>query len=366
MVTSDLLREPALEPARLLPAPTEKRYLDDGRLWQGIPSVERTSAGAAFVVFYSGGKTEQSGNFAVVIRSRGDGKTWVSPWLVIEHDHPEVRVFDPNVWLDPAGRLWLFWAQSRGKYDGRAGVWAVMTEQPDAEAPTWSSPRRIANGIMMNKPTVLQDGTWILPCAVWISHPAGETHPELENECLSNVYASEDQGRTFRLRGGADVPDRSFDEHMVLEQQDGQLRMLVRTHYGIGQSFSEDSGQTWSTGADSGLGGPCSRFFIGRLRSGRVLLVNHVAFKGRNNLTALLSEDDGRTWPYQMLLDERDHVSYPDATETDDGRILIVYDRERYAAREILLAAVTEEDIMAGHCVSGQCLLKTVINQASG
>ncbi|MDW7656949.1 MAG: sialidase family protein, partial [Bacillota bacterium] len=174
------------------------------------------------------------------------------------------------------------------------------------------------------------------------------------------------QGRTFSLRGGADVPDRSFDEHMVLEQQDGRLRMLVRTHYGIGQSFSEDSGQTWSAGADAGLGGPCSRFFIGRLRSGRVLLVNHVAFKGRNNLTVLLSDDDGRTWPYQLLLDERDHVSYPDATETDDGRILIAYDRERYAAREILMATVTEEDIKAGHCVSGQCKLKSVINQASG
>lgn len=360
------IHETALEPARILSQPNEQRFLDEGRLWQGIPSIERTADGTTFAVFYSGGKTEESGNFAVVIRSDDEGKSWFSPWLVIEHSDPQVRVFDPNLWLDPDGQLWLFWAQSRGKYDGRAGVWATVTGQPDAEQPQWSWPRRLANGIMMNKPTVLQDGTWLLPCAVWVSHPAGEAHPELAAECHSNVYASTDRGRHFVLRGGADVPDRSFDEHMLLEQRDNRLRMLVRTHYGIGQSFSQDGGHTWSAGEDSGLGGPSSRFFIRRLRSGRILLVNHVHYSGRNNLTALLSEDDGQTWPFSLLLDERDQVSYPDATETADGRILIVYDRERHAAREILLATITEADILAGRCVSRMCALKAVINRATG
>jgi len=70
-----------------------------------------------------------------------------------------------------------------------------------------------------------------------------------------------------------------------------------------------------------------------------------------------LSEDDGKTWKYQMMIDERDWVSYPDAVEAEDGYIYIVYDRERggsslkttYAqAREILMAKITEEDIIAG------------------
>ena len=40
---------------------------------------------------------------------------------------------------------------------------------------------------------------------------------------------------------------------------------------------------------------------------------NVKSWKGRSHLTALLSEDDGQTWPYYLLLDERNEVSYPDA-----------------------------------------------------
>ena len=145
-------------------------------------------------------------------------------------------------------------------------------------------------------------------------------------------------GQTFVLRGGADVPERSFDEHMLVERQDGRLWMLVRTAYGIGQSFSADGGYTWTPGEPAAPGGPCSRFFIRQLRSGRLLLVNHVRFTGRNNLTAQLSEDEGQTWSAGLLLDERDAVSYPDGVEDQEGLITVVYDRERYAAREINLA----------------------------
>lgn len=156
---------------------------------------------------------------------------------------------------------------------------------------------------------------------------------------------------------------------MVLEFRDGSLGMYVRTFYGIGVSYSFDQGKTWTEGTDSGFGGPCSRFFIRRLKSGRILLINHYHYKGRNNLTALLSEDECKTWQYSLVLDERDNVSYPDAVEDENGYIHITYDRERGAfetrledtyaqAREILIAKITENDIMAGRLVDDQSFLK--------
>jgi hypothetical protein len=359
-------KDPSLTPPNIISAPTESRYADDGRCWQGIPSVEKTKAGQLYVVFYSGMKTEDSGNFVVVMRSRDGGEKWLCPWMIIEHPRPDIRCFDPNIWLDPTGRLWIFWSQSRGKFDGRAGVWAITTRDPDAEQPTWSKPRRFAHGVMMNKPTVLRDGTWLFPCAVWISHPAGEQHPEVEHERFSNVYASTDQGKTINWRGGADLPDRSFDEHAVIERSDGSLWMLIRAKDGIGESHSTDGGYSWSRGVSSSLSGPSSRFFIGHLASGRLLMINHIHFSGRNNLAAMLSEDDGQTWPYSLLLDERDAVSYPDATEDENGLITVVYDRERYAAREILMATLTEQDIRSGTCVTEACQMKMIINQATG
>ena len=153
---------------------------------------------------------------------------------------------------------------------------------------------------------------------------------------------------------------KTYDNEVELK--DGRLWMLVRTKYGIGQAFSSDGGLTWSEGTDSGLGGPSSRFHIRRLRSGRLLLINHVNFTKRNNLTLLLSEDDGKTWSDGLMLDARDMVSYPDATEAADGYIYITHDRERGCnkksaeeamsyAREVLVSRVTEADILAGKLV---------------
>lgn len=103
-----------------------------------------------------------------------------------------------------------------------------------------------------------------------------------------------------------------------------------------------------------------------RLRSGRLLLVNHKNFKGRNNLTAMLSEDDGHTWSDGILLDERNDVSYPDVTETADGYLHIVYDYNRYSDKEILVATLNEDDILAGKPVSEKAELKRVVIKAYG
>ena len=124
--------------------------------------------------------------------------------------------------------------------------------------------------------------------------------------------------------------------------------MLVRRYDGIGESFSYDGGYHWVGRGHSGIPGPCSRFFLRRLRSGKLLLINHVDFRGRNNLAARLSDDDGKTWSTGLLLDGRDNVSYPDGVEDENGTLYVIYDRERLKDREILLAVFREEDILRG------------------
>ncbi len=62
----------------------------------------------------------------------------------------------------------------------------------------------------------------------------------------------------------------------------------------------------------------------------------------------MLSDDDGRTWSGGLLLDERVTVSYPDGVQADDGRIFIIYDRNRATDRQVLMAVFNEEDVAAG------------------
>lgn len=343
-----------------------KTYLK--RKFQGIPGIERAANGRLWVTWYGGGETEGIYNYVMLSTSADDGKTWSDLKMVIDPDGAgKVRAFDPCLWHDPQGRLWLFWAQSYEWFDGRAGVWTVVTENSSDETPIWSPPRRIANGIMMNKPLVLSDGDWLLPCAIWNCSAIG-AFPELNNERFSNAIVSKDNGLTFSLRGSADVPQRRFDENMVVELKDGRLWMLVRTEYGIGQSFSSDKGKTWTKGEPSAIAHAASRFFIRRLSSGNLLLIKHGPISertARRDLTAYLSKDDGQSWLGGLLLDERLSVSYPDAVQAPDGTLYAVYDYSRKAEKEILMATFTEDDILAQKGVSDKFRTKIVINKAN-
>lgn len=346
-----------------------EKYSDPHRVWQGIPGIVHTKGGRTFVSLYSGDVKETYGNFAVLLMS--NGHTDFEHVAVVKKEG-QFRVFDPVLWIDPMGRLWFIWNVMPGEQ-----VMASVCDDPDAEVLQWSEPKEIGRGIMMNKPIVLSTGEWIFPIAIWLLDIYTEFRKaglREDDEAGSYVYKTSDCGKTFQRLGMANIRKRSFDEHMVYEQRNGVLKMLVRTTYGIGAAYSYDRGKNWSKGENSGLGGPCSRFYINRLKSGRLLLINHHNFKGRNNLTAFLSDDDGKTWPYSLLLDERKQVSYPDAMEADDGFIYIVYDRERgcfkenmvdvYAsAREILTCRIKEEDIMAGHLVTEGAFLKNVVSK---
>ena len=350
-----------------------EQYTVPYRIWQGIPSIAVTEKGRIFITYYSGGIKEDIGNYIIVDVSDDDGKTFKSPVTIV---YPkDGRCFDPEVWIDTKKRLWLFWSKMAEKGEG---LYASVCENPDADEIVWSEPKLVGYDIMMCKPCVLSTGEWILPIAVWTDKQRNGCFPQIPNEERKNkqtgayAYKSVDNGETFIQLGSTCAPKRSFDEHMIVELSD-KLMMLIRTEYGIAVSYSYDRGNTWTDAVDSKLGGPCSRFSITKLSSGRFLLINHYDFKGRNNLYAMLSDDDCKTFKYKLLLDGRNWVSYPDVQEKD-GFIYITYDRERggfkktlqeaYAdAREILLAKITEEDIIAGKLINKQSKLAQIVNK---
>jgi hypothetical protein len=313
----------------------------------------------------------------VLATSADGGRTWSGPRAVV--DPPGfIRAFDATLWLDPQGRLWLFWAQAAGHWDGRGGVWAAVADDAGREHPGWSEPRRISDGVMLNKPVVSPSGSWLLPVAFWMTPPtlplinerdklnlsAGELQAllhDLGSRKGLAALASDDNGRTFQLRGMARFPAGEVaSEHMIVPRG-ASLWMLARAKAGIVSSISHDGGRTWSDPAPSGIPHPFTRFNIGRLRSGNLLLVRHNPPNGRSrsHLTAFLSTDDGRTWPHSLLLDRRGNVSYPDAVEMPDGTIHVIYDRDRFTEREILLASFREEDIRKGGGVR-----RSVVNRA--
>lgn len=349
------------------------------RQFQGIPGLTRSPGGRFFACWYAGGVNEGPDNYVLVVTSDDGGLSWGEPVAVVDPPGAKVRAFDSALWTDPLGRVWLFWAQSYSPRngviaDGVNGVWAAILEEPDAEELRWSAPRRLYDGIMLNKPCVLPDGSWGFPVSIWADGIGGGHPPErLRDEIGANLVVSYDQGRSFRRRGGFHLARSIFDEHHILPLRDGRLWCLVRTLYGVGQAFSSDGGRNWHDCGPAALSGPNSRFHLMRLHSGRLLLVNHQVMKGedkewrtRCQLTAYLSEDEGRSWNEGLLLDERVGVSYPDGIQDAAGRLWIIYDHNRCGAGDILLTSVTEEEILAGQLSAPASFLRRVISHSGG
>ncbi len=359
LVTSTTLH--AAEPKASDPpeyvGPPLPQHAETNRRFSGIPSLAVAPEGRLWATWY-GGETpgEDLNNYVVLSTSNDNGATWEEV-LIVDPDGPgPSRSFDPQVWISPDGRLFLFWSQMCGGLN----LWYIETDAPDSAKPTWTAPRDMGYGVMMGKPLVLSSGEWVLPRSTWRT-----------NDNSAQMVVSADAGKTWTLRGACNVPveDRQFDEHLFIERTEGSIWLLVRTTYGIGESISTDRGATWPDLKPLALPHTPARFFIRTLASGNLLLVKHGPLDGqtgRSHLTAYISTDEGASWGGGLLLDERNHVSYPDGQQTPDGLIRIIYDYRRTAERNILMATFREEDAAAGKPVSDAVRLRQVVSVASG
>lgn len=365
------LADLALVPPKLNTSPLPDYDYD--RLDYGMTiGMERTPGGRLWACWVAGGDSPKA--FFVLATSDDDGETWSPPRLVVDaHDKnlpAERSVLVGNLWTDPRGRLWLIFDQSMDMFDGRAGVWLAVCENPDAPAPTWSQPRRIWHGVTLNKPTVLSTGEWMLPISLDQRDGFRDfkgCFRELDPLRGANVFVSKDQGASWERRGAVRFPNPDWHEHMIVQRKDDSLWMLARTAKGLMQTTSTDGGRTWAEPTDSTIKHPVARFHVRRLASGRLLLVKHGktidAHEGRSQLTAWLSDDDGRSWRGGLMLDERKGISYPDGIQSPDGTLYISYDRNRATDGEILLARFTEEDILAGRLVGPKSKLRMLISR---
>lgn len=318
------------------------------RQWQGIPAIERASNGLLWCAFFSGGSKEpKPENFILLTTSTDDGASWSDPASVVAPDGM-TRAYDPALWHDPDGNLWLFYNEANLQTK-TFSVCAIKTTDSSDPSPVWSKPKRLNVGVpfafRLNKPTVLTTGEWLLP-VTW-----SRTNPEdwfAGPQQRQGVAISTDHGATWTLHGEVEAPHWAL-ENMIVERTDETLWMLIRTGSGVlWECFSSDRGKTWSPGAPTNIVNPGSRFFIARLASGRLLLINTPDPKKRKGLFAYLSEtDDGTGFGVGLDLDARDAVSYPDAVQSADGTVYAVHDRDRYGPGEILLSVFSEGEILA-------------------
>ena len=369
--TLDLIKVPA--PVNFSPS---EDYYRNYQYFAMTMSIEVTPKGRLWSCWIGG--EDGPGAYLIATYSDDGGKTWEDIQFVIDpHSKSLPMMMNTHIgafWCDPMGRMWLFYQQSFGMWDGSGANFYIRCDDPDAEQPVWSDPVYIGPGASIKKPIVTQSGEWILPVSIWerwhITAPLENCYRELDNIRGANVYASDDQGESWAYRGGVIFSDSYFNEHSVVELSDGRLMMYARCSSSIKKSYSSDGGRTW-TAEEVAFKHVNSMATIRTLPSGNLLLVKHgktmsEVTTARINLTAYISEDGGNTWKGGLLLDERNAVSYPDIAVDAEGNIYVQYDYSRTVAAQILFAKFTEEDVLAGKLVSEGSSLKNLIKDTDG
>jgi hypothetical protein len=216
---------------------------------------------------------------------------------------------------------------------------------------------------------------------LWAAWFSGKTPGEIIERCPHAyvvVSTSGDGGKTWKEVLAIDPdgagPLKAYDPHPWIDP-DGKFWVFFTLPYPLHKHAwaitAEDGDQespAWSQprpvfegvllNRPTVLATP-SRFFIGRLQSGNLLLVKHLGIdedplaagkgKQRRELTAFISKDDGRTWSGRLVLDERIGCSYPDVQQTPDGTLYMIWDFKRSWDQEILMTTFREEDVLAAN-----------------
>jgi hypothetical protein len=168
-------------PAAVYPADGAPDFFSPGRRqWQGCPSVEVTDAGRLYAAWYSGGPREPHMDNYCILAYSDDGVNFRELYYIMQPAGDGGRVLDIQLWRSPDGQMRVFWtataclAGSCGDiiadfFDRRFGLWCAVLENPDSDTPELGVHRRLCDGFMRCRPTVLRDGRWAVCAYDWMS-----------------------------------------------------------------------------------------------------------------------------------------------------------------------------------------------------
>jgi len=296
-----------------------------------------------FVIAYHGGTGEYAADTAVwAMRLKAGGKKWSAPAVIA--DTPFHGDGNAVVWQGPAGRVWLFYVVRYGK------TWSdsrIQCKVSNDGAKTWSYSFVLAfePGMMVrNQPIVLDNGDYLLP----VYHEKGND-PEFVSADCTSLFLRYDP-RTGEWTPTPPICSRLGNiQPAVVQLTAENLVCYCRRGGGydgqpdgfLVRSESPDGGRTWSAGMDSSFPNPNAAVEFLKLKSGYLLLIFNDSFTNRTPLTAALSTDGGKTFPYRRNIKEGPgDFGYPYAIQARDGKIHLVFTSEE---RTVVNRAVFDE-----------------------
>lgn len=316
-------------------------------------SITELANGDLYLVYY-GGSGEYGDDTCVRGSRLAKGSSeWTRPAIIA--DTPFRGDGNAVVWQAPDGIVWLFYVNRYGPTWSNSRIKFKISNDG---AKTWSDSDMLSfeEGTMVRgRPIVLNNGDYLLPA-----------YRETGND---QEFVGRDTGSYFyRQKKGSHewLPTKLIHSRFgnlqpsVVQITDDYLVAYSRRGGGYGakdngrllRSESHDGGFTWSPGKESPFPNPNAATDFIKLRNGHLLLVyNDNANSTRMPLTAAISVDGDRTYPYKRNIVNKpgDSAAYPTAIQTRDGKIHVIYTSEN---RTLINHAIFDEAAIissAGH-----------------
>jgi predicted neuraminidase len=299
--------------------------------------------GDLYLVYY-GGKEEYATDTAVFGSRLKKGETRWSPPEAIARD-PFRSAGNAVAWQAPDGLVWLFYVVRFG------GTWStsrIQVKVSSDDARSWSDASMLtleAGMMVRNRPLVLSDGDYLLP----IYKETGEDTERVGPGSTSLFLRYNPKSKRWIESGRIRSPNGNI-QPSVVEIDRGHLIAYCRRGGGydpkevghIVRSESRDGGRTWTEGKDSEFPNPNAAVDFLKLASGRLLLVFNDSMNRRSPLTAAISIDQDRTWPFRRnIVAGPGDFAYPSAFQASDGVIHVVFTSEQ---RTVINHATFDED----------------------
>jgi sialidase-1 len=349
----------------------------EGHKTYRIPAIIKNKQG--HLLAFAEGRVNGSGDFGdinIVLKiSRDQGRTWSALATLV--DYQDLQAGNPTPILDttdprfPKGRVFLFYNTGNNHENeiregkGLREVWYITSTDGGL---TWSSAVNITSQVHRpNQPsrnsayTFKEDwrhyangpghgmqftqGPHAGRMLIAANHSEGP-RGERGSDYRAHTFYTDDHGDTFHL--GASIAIPGSNESSAAEISGGKLLMNIRNQRGdIRQriiGLSEDGSASWKeTYFDPQLPDPIcqgSILTIAQKKQAFTLAFSNAAdTKNRDNLTIRISQDDGRTWPISIPVDNgasagespKDFTAYSDLVLLDSKNIGIVYERKDYS-----------------------------------
>ena len=298
--------------------------------------------GDLYLVYYGGAGEYATETSVFGSRLRKGETAWSAPRAIARD--PFRSLGNAVIWQAPDDVVWLFYVVRFGETWSTSRIQAKISRD---NADTWSDafPITLEEGMMVrNRPIVLSGGDYLLPVYHETGHDTEMVGPDSTSLFLRYDPKTRQWKETGRIKSRIGNIQPAVVEltptHLVAYCRRGGDYAPRKDGFMV-RAESHDGGWTWSEGKDAPFPNPNSAIEFLKLQSGSLLLVYNDSMHQRTPLTASLSADGDKTYPFKRNIAEgKNSFAYPIGFQARDGQIHIVYTSDQ---RTVVNHAVFDE-----------------------